>query len=280
MTPLATLMSALRPDPDPAALRAFASDPAALRLLTGPPPPPLIPLAALRATIAAETGLPDWLIDASRQATGDLTEALALLLPAATGPEPDPTEVLADLATLPPGPLALQAILALARRLPPEPRALWFRLVTGGYRPPLTPARLAAAVATTEPAAPRHSLLAVMIYAEAALATGARGPMITLALWDGPALVPVTRARANLPADQTPALMAWIRAQATGRFGPLRAVPARQVFALGFASVTGNRRSKSGLALTDPQILAWLPDTDPLDAAPLAALTALLPNTA
>jgi len=287
MRRLAAFLSAFEHrEPDRAALLAacLGQDPAAARLLTGPAPRALIPLATLRDWVAAETGLPDWLIDASRRATGDLAEALALILPAAQTPEPDLAEVLADLAALPPGPLAKSAILTMARRLPPEPRVLYFRLVTGTFRPAVTAALLAEAqrrIAGEAPAnAPLHHILAVMIYAQAALTTGARGPEITLAVWDDGHLIPITRARANLPAPQTASLMTWIRSTATGRFGPLRAVPAQQVFRLGFTTLAPNRRRKSGIILTNPRILDWLPDLSPSEAAQLTTLTALLPNTA
>jgi len=293
MRRLADLISALgQSDADrPALVAAYlAQGAAAEALLCGPAPKRLIPPATLRDWIAGESGLPDWLIDASTAATGDAAEALALILPAAAPPKPDPAEpdlpeVLADLAALPPGPLARAAILSMARRLPPEARALYFRLITGTYRAPVSAAVLAQArnLMAGLPAsssAAQHRILAVMIYAEAALATGARGPQITLALRHDNRLVPITRLRASLPAAQTTALMVWIRAHATGRFGPLRAVPARQVFRLGFSALTPNRRRLSGVTLTDPRILDWLPDRDPADADPLASLTALLPNTA
>ena len=264
------------PGADHAGLLAayLASEPAATRLLCGTPPPRLIPIATLRDWVAGETGLPDWMIDACRSATGDLTEALALMLPAPHNADvPALSAVLADLTSLPPGPLARPAILSMARRLPPQERVLYFRLITGTFRAPRPPV-------LADKTAPTHDILAVMIYAEAALPTGASGPELTLAVWQGADLVPLTRARATLPAAQTTDLLTWIRKNATGRFGPLRAVPATQVFALRFSIPTANRRRKSGLSLTNPEIIGWHPDCDPSHAAHLDTLTALLPAKA
>ncbi len=293
MIRLAAFLAALdRPEQDRArVLTAYLREaPDALPLLTGPAPRRLIPLAALRDWIATETGLPEWLIDASRRATGDLAEALALILPPSGSPEPDLAEpdlaeVLADLAALPPGPLSKTPILAMARRLSPEPRTVYFRLVTGTFRPPVTAALLAQARSLMSAevrvqAPPLHHIIAVMIYAETTLASGARGPEITLAVWNDGILIPITRAHANLPVQETADLMAWVRSNATRRFGPQRAVPPQRVFHIGFTAVTANRRRKSGLTLSDPQILGWLPDSTASDAADLASLTALLPNTA
>jgi hypothetical protein len=265
---LSDLLAALDcADPAARARDWLAREPGAAPLICGPAPRRLIPVATLRDWIMDETALPPWLIDASRKATGDLAEALALLLPA-TGEEPALTDVLADLATLPPGPLARTAILTMAHRLPDLARVGYFRLITGTYKPPLT-----AALLKRDPGpAPTRSILAVMIYAEAALATGARGPEITLAVWQGADLVPVARARTALTDAQTARLMAWVRTHATAKFGPLRAVPPQQVFLLGFAGATLNRRRRSGITLTDPVILDWLPDCDPAGAATHADL--------
>lgn len=288
MKKLAALLSALE-DPDqehPALLAAYLSEnPAAEPLLTRVAPPALISPTILRDWIAEATGLPNALIEASRRATGDLIEALALILPGPIAPPPSLDQVLADLTALPPGPLAKSAILSTAFSLPVNERTLYFRLITGTLRLPLSAALLSQtrqviAGVPTIPAEPTHQILAVMIYAQAALTTGARGPEITLAVWDGPALVPITRARANLPKPQISTLMAWIRSSATGRFGPLRAVPAQQVFRLGFTALTTNARRKSKLNLTGPRILDWLPDAPASDVARLHDLTVLLPNTA
>jgi len=260
-----------------------APDPAAHRLLTDPPRR-MISLAVYRTWVEDDTGLPPWLIDAARSATGDLAEALALCLPPPPplARLPDLAQVLASLASLPPGPLARAELLALSAAMPPPERAALIRLVTGTLRLAVDPDtllrahRLAAGQAL--PAQILHSILAVMIYAEATVPPGAGGPELTLALASGNGLVPIARARTALPAAETQSLLAWVRAASTGRFGPLHRVPATQLVTLAFEAVMPNRRRASGIALTRPQVVAWHPDRAVSDAAPLAALTGLLPN--
>lgn len=263
----------------------LAQHPEAHRLLSGPAPQRLVPPAMLRDWVGMDCSIPDWLIDTCRSTTQDLAETLALMLPGPpASPEPDLAEVLADLASLPPGALSRGAVLTMARRLPVEPRALYFRLVTGTFRPPVAARVMADALRLLNgepPATPNlaHEILTVMIYAEAALATGARAPEITVAVWQGNTLVPIHKARPTLSAPQAADLMTWIRAEATGRFGPLRAVPARQMFSLRFSALSASPRRRSGLRLVDPEITAWHPDRDPTEAAHLDALRGLLADT-
>src|SRR3954468_19785269 len=53
----------------------------AVHLLSGRRPKRLVGPAKLRAWAAAEAEVPDWLVDESHQAVGDLAETITLLLP-------------------------------------------------------------------------------------------------------------------------------------------------------------------------------------------------------
>ena len=254
----------------------------AIALLSGQRPKRRAAPATLRSQILHATALPDWLFDATRAATGDSAEALGLILPPPLTPETDSlAETLNHLATLTP-----LTLLPLIQNTAPEARPLLIRLATGTFRLTLPPdvidaARARAAgqpAAATPRTAPRHTLTAVMIYAEAAPPPGAPGPELTLALWDDDQPIPVARLRATLPDAERQALLTWVRAHATDRFGPVRQVPATQVFIIGFDAVTPNRRRKSGVALINPQVLSWHPSADPATAAHLRDLTDLLPD--
>ncbi len=304
MIRFAALIAALtEPGGDRAVILAdyltFAPEPdaqAAIALLSGQRPKRRAAIATLRSLILHATALPDWLFDATRAATGDSAEALGLILPAPDTPDPTPlAETLTHLATLNP-----DALLPLIQSTAPKARAPLIRLATGTFRLTLPAGTIAEARARaagqTPPAmprtAPRHSLTAVMIYAEAALPPGAPGPEVTLALWAGdhpiampmtipmpiPIAIPIARLRAALPDADRTALLTWVRAHATDRFGPIRQVPATQVFTIGFDAVTPNRRRKSGVALINPQILSWHRGADPATAAQLRDLTDLLPD--
>lgn len=217
---------------------------AAHALLSGQRPRRVAGLPALLSWAADLAGVPDWLVDASLAASGDRAETAALLLPPATRTPPTLAEAVTALARATPI-TAHSTILDLWSRLPPLANHCVNRLASGTFRttyptPPLPPS------------GPGGSVLAVMI-----LAQGAR-PEITLALWQDTTPIPIARLPLTLP--QTPQIMAWIRANVAGRFGPVQQVPPVQVFGVTFAGLTRNTRRKSGYELQAAQIVEWRPE--------------------
>lgn len=93
----------------------------------------------LRAWAAEEAGLPDWLLEESYAAVGDLAETLALVLPPG-----DDTFAPLGLAEMMAGtiePLAAasveekrEIVRAAWRRLRPDEMVVWHKLITGGFR--------------------------------------------------------------------------------------------------------------------------------------------------
>ncbi len=82
------------------------------------------------------------------------------------------------------------------------------------------------------------------------------GPEVTLALWrDG---LPVPIGRMALTLAEVPEIMAWVRANTLGKFGPVRQVPPDLVFEVEYQGLTENRRRKSGIELQAPRIVAWV----------------------
>jgi DNA ligase-1 len=117
---------------------------------------------------------------------------------------------------------------------------------------------------------------AVLIYAQSG--HGRRSTLYTdytFALWDGDTLVPVAKAYSGLDDREILALDQWIRANTLQRFGPVRSVPARHVFELGFEAVNRSTRHKSGLAVRFPRILRWRHDKPVSEADRIETLRAL-----
>ncbi len=117
---------------------------------------------------------------------------------------------------------------------------------------------------------------AVLLYAQAG--HGRRSTLYTdytFGLWDGDALVPVAKAYSGLDDAEILQLDRWIRANTLERFGPVRSVPARHVFELGFEAVNRSSRHKSGIAVRFPRILRWRHDKPAAEADRLDALKAL-----
>jgi DNA ligase-1 len=97
----------------------------------------------------------------------------------------------------------------------------------------------------------------------------------TFAVWDGDRLVPVAKAYSGLDDKEMAELDRWIRGHTLERFGPVRSVPPRHVFELGFEAVNASARHKSGVAVRFPRILRWRRDKSPADADRIEALRAL-----
>ncbi len=245
---------------DPSALgdylaAASGEDAAACRaLLGGSRPRRLVTLDTVLAWAAEVAGIPDWLAEASLQASGDRAETAALMLPAPEGPAPSLSEVVSRLTAA--TPVTRHAILVrLWACLPSEANLIVSRLATGTFRLVLAP-----------PVAGRGgTFLAVMVQAQVS------PPEITVALDKAGSLVPVARVALTVP--ETAEIMAWVGAHTLARFGPLRQVEPGLVFEVAFDGVTRNGRKKSGLDLQNARIVAWPRDGQ---AGKLAELSAHL----
>lgn len=101
----------------------------------------------------------------------------------------------------------------------------------------------------------------VMIYAQAG--HGRRATLYTdytLAARDGDQIVPVAKAYSGLTDEEIRKVDHWIKRNTLARRGPVRTVPAVQVFEIGFEGLRPSTRHKSGLAMRFPRILRWRQD--------------------
>jgi DNA ligase-1 len=106
-----------------------------------------------------------------------------------------------------------------------------------------------------------HTADLVMIYAQAG--HGRRATLYTdytLAARDGDKLVPVAKAYSGLTDEEIRKVDHWIKRNTLARRGPVRTVPAKQVFEIGFEGLRPSTRHKSGLAMRFPRILRWRTD--------------------
>jgi DNA ligase-1 len=101
----------------------------------------------------------------------------------------------------------------------------------------------------------------VMVYAQAG--HGRRATLYTdytLAARDGDRLVPVAKAYSGLTDEEIRKVDQWIKRNTLARRGPVRTVPAEQVFEIGFEGLRPSTRHKSGIAMRFPRILRWRTD--------------------
>ena len=229
-------------------LAADAADrTAAEALLSGQRPRRIVGLDALVHWAAAVAGVPDWLMAASLDASGDRAETAALLLPDPSGASPGLAEVV-DRLNRCTRITAHATLVELWARLPARAAVVVNRLASGTFR--ATWPGVPKVPMLTQ--GPRRTLRAVMVQAQAAR------PEVTLALWHGNELVPV--ARLPLTLAETPEILAWIRANVSARFGPVRLVPPVHLFEVAFDALSANPRRKCGFDLVGAAITGWLPD--------------------
>lgn len=122
---------------------------------------------------------------------------------------------------------------------------------------------------------------AVLLYAQPG--SGRRSNLLTdytFGVWRDEELVTVCKAYSGLNNEEIRALDRWIRANTTERFGPVRAVPAEQVFEIGFEGIWASPRHKAGVAFRFPRILRWRQDLKPQDADTLTQIKGLMPSGA
>ena len=98
----------------------------------------------------------------------------------------------------------------------------------------------------------------------------------TFALWENGKLVPVAKAYSGLSDAEILEVDAFVRANTTGKFGPIRAVKPELVFELAFEAVQKSTRHKAGLAVRFPRINRWRRDKKSAEADKLETLRALL----
>ena len=118
---------------------------------------------------------------------------------------------------------------------------------------------------------------AVLIYAQAG--SGRRANLFTdytFAVWSDGELVPFAKAYSGLDDKEIAELDRWIRRHTIERFGPVRSVPAEQVFELAFEGIQRSARHKSGIAVRFPRIARWRRDKPAAEADTLGGVKALL----
>jgi DNA ligase-1 len=125
-----------------------------------------------------------------------------------------------------------------------------------------------------------YTVDAIMIYAQRG--SGKRAGLYTDYTFgihaDDDKIVPFAKAYSGLTHDEIEELDNWIRNNYREKFGPVRSVPAEQVFEIAFEGIRRSNRHKSGVAVRFPRILRWRKDKPPAEADHLDTVKQLLPE--
>jgi DNA ligase-1 len=98
----------------------------------------------------------------------------------------------------------------------------------------------------------------------------------TFAVWQGTELVSMAKAYSGLSDAEIQEVDAFVRANTTGRFGPVRGVKPELVFELAFEGIQESPRHKAGIALRFPRIHRWRRDKRASEADTVETLRTLL----
>lgn len=98
----------------------------------------------------------------------------------------------------------------------------------------------------------------------------------TFGIWRNDELVSFAKAYSGLTAEEIREVDEWVRANTTGRHGPVRTVNPELVFELAFEGIQESSRHKSGIALRFPRIARWRKDKPADEADRIENLLALL----
>jgi hypothetical protein len=282
------------PEPDRSAAIAF---------LHNPPRRGRIQLKKLREIVENKVG-PE-LFALSHRFVGDMAETMALLWQPGSVPNRpvSPSGFAERLATT--GPLGLTSMIeGVLDSCDPSGRLAAIRILTAGFRRPVAPEVLHAALeACGLPVPEVHSVHiheaaqqdlftgtaqddntpgvteAVLMYVE-----GARGKqaalLCTFGVWAGDAIVPVARIEAGSFRDQ---IATFAKEHTLRRFGPSseveHSVTAALVGTLEFDGIEASRRHKAGVSLKSPRLVAVHPGITAADAANIEELTSRLPTS-
>jgi DNA ligase 1 len=113
----------------------------------------------------------------------------------------------------------------------------------------------------------------VMLYAQKG--SGRRADLYsdyTLAVWDGPTLVPFAKAYSGLTDAELRQVDQFVKKNTKERFGPVRTVKPTLVFEIAFEGIQESSRHKSGIALRFPRIARWRKDKKAEEANTLSDL--------
>lgn len=129
-----------------------------------------------------------------------------------------------------------------------------------------------------------YAVDAVLIYAQPG--TGKRAGLFsdqTFGVWDpapppapGARLVPFAKAYSGLTNEELSRVDRFIRANTTGRTGPVRMVAPELVFEIAFEGIQESTRHASGIAVRFPRIARWRTDKTAAQADTIATLRGLL----
>jgi len=264
----------------------------ALALLRGQRTFPTVSIRRLRAWVERLTGTPSWLVEASRAHTGNLVEALALLLPEPAEPRSS-TDSLHRFVVEFLQPMAAMdeidrrdRIVERLRESNTTQRIALLKMVAGGNYLKLLDRivrnatdSLAVTPLHTKVPAVAITVVAVLMYATRSAPNRAEPyAHYSFGVWRDRELVPVAKIPCEAIGHLRPALDAFIDKNTIQRHGPARIIPMTQVYELMCDGYESSVRHKAGVLLCAPKVVRHRPELPPEKAHTLDQLQSHKPS--
>ena len=205
----------------------------------------------LRQCASAFTGFPHWLIEESIRHTGNVTEAITLIVKSRYKHGNIPLHEVMDKIHA----LHTQSyddkehfIHSVWEILPERSVYLFNKLITAGYRSPLSK-REYGQLADSDAGKQRslHTIKAVLLYASQ--------NEYTFAVWKNDLLIPLVKITYGIPQDELLHIRKFISKNTRERFGPVHSINPELIYEIGFEDVEHAPRRKSGIKLISPHLI-------------------------
>jgi hypothetical protein len=235
----------------------------------------LIDFDELRSCASSFTGFPLWLIEESIRHTGNVTEAISLIVKSHTANSTVPLHAVMDRihtsSTLSYRDKE-EFIHSVWKKLPEQSVYLFNRLITAGYRSPLSDKEYKQLSGSTLiPPRSHHTIDAVLLYASR--------NEYTFAVWKDDLLIPIVKISHGIPPDDHLYIRRFIDQNTRERFGPVHSINPELVCEIGFEGVERAPRRKSGVKLLFPLIIRRRENIKLENIDRIEALSSLLDET-
>jgi hypothetical protein len=210
--------------------------------------------------LAMETaGIPNWLLDESKNFVGDLSETIALILAPLQSEKKvdvglnDMLLTMDDLRFRDSHEIR-EWILSQWQHLSTLEILVFNKLVTCSFRSPLSLEIFSETKNSIEPI----QLKLVLLYAERGRIKGRTGfTEFTMGIASGESYVTFTKVSVQLSDIESEILEKWIIENTQEKFGPVHRIPAKQVFTVECSVITPSKRHKSGYRITEATLISW-----------------------
>lgn len=220
----------------------------------------------LRVCTSDFTNLPLWLIEECIRHTGNVTEAVTLMVKSDGNKGNVPLyEIMERIHTEMPEPIESKReyIQSVWESMSESSVYIFNKLITAGYRSPVSKNEInqfSEPEDTVSP--PLYTIRAVLLYVSQT--------QYIFAIWKDDLLIPLVKTTAGMQPEDHLHIRRFVATNTRERFGPVHSINPELIFEIGFESVERSSRRKSGVKLTFPRIIrrchnAGLEDVDRME---------------